>query len=110
MKPRAQEIAEALTTLGYVVVDQLVERARLSAVEAELRPHFANVSPERRHNATARIHSRVVGSAPQLQRLLIEPLILDVLDLVLGPNCVKYQLSSVQGIEVHPGAGDQGLH
>ena len=46
---------------------------------------------------------RDVGSEHQEQ-------IIGVMDRLLRPNCVQYQLSSVQGIEVGPGAVDQNLH
>ena len=79
-------------------------------IAEELRPHFDAVAAADRRNATARIHSHVLAGAPVLQARMIEPAILAVLDRLLGPNCVRYQLSSLQGIEVFPGGTDQGLH
>ena len=107
---RIEETAKLLNRRGYAVIESLVEPSAMDLVAAELRPHFDSAASERRHNATDRIHSRVLATAPELQQRMVDPVVLGVMDLILGPNCVRYQLSSVQGIEVHPGAADQSLH
>ena len=107
---RVADTVAALETEGYAVVESLAEPAAMAAIAGELAPHFDAVAPEARGNATARIHSRVLDGAPTLQRRLIDPVVTGVMERLLGPNCVRWQLSSVQGIAVHPGATDQGLH
>ncbi len=105
-----RDMTASLESHGYVVVEHLAEPSTMDSVVEELRPHFDALTLTPHHNATGRIHSRVLATAPELQRLMVTPQILAAMDALLGPNCVRYQLSSVQGIEVHPGAGDQGLH
>lgn len=98
----------ALEADGYAVVEGLADRGTIASVAAELRPHFE--AQAQRRNATARIHSRVLADAPTLQQRMIDPLVMGVMERLLGPHCVRFQLSSVQGIEVGPGADDQELH
>ena len=100
----------ALQDDGYAIVERLASPQTMRDIAAQLRPHFDAVAPADRGNATARIHSRVLAGAPALQDRMIDPVVGGVLDRLLGPTCVRYQLSSVQGIEVFPGAADQGLH
>lgn len=108
MSDRLDTVVAALEAQGYAIVEGLAAPDEIAAVGAELRPHF-DAQAERR-NATARIHSRVLGGAPALQRRMIDPLVLGVMERLLGPHCVRFQLSSIQGIEVGPGAADQELH
>ena len=107
-------IAEAAVTAlehdGYAVVDGLADAGTMERLASELRPAFDALAPAELRNRTRRVHSRVVARSPELQRLLIAPAILGVLDRMLGPHCVRYQLSSAQGIEILPGAADQELH
>ena len=103
-------VVAGLKKEGYAIVGNLTDGATMAAMGEELAPHFAAVSPEARSNATARIHSRVLAGAPVLQQQLIDPVVHGVMARLLGPHCVRWQLSSVQGIAVHPGANEQGLH
>ena len=95
---------------GFVVVDSLVDRETMAALTDDLAAHFAAIDLAGTGNRTRRIHSRILAASPTLQALVTHPALLGVLDAMLGPHCVRYQISSVQGIEVHPGATDQNLH
>jgi ectoine hydroxylase-related dioxygenase (phytanoyl-CoA dioxygenase family) len=108
--PRIAAAVAALEERGYAIVEGLAEPAAMGSIAEELAPHFEAIAPQDRGNATARIHSRVLDNAPTLQQRLIDPVVSGVMERLLGPNCVRWQLSSVQGIAVHPGAADQGLH
>lgn len=108
--PRIDVAVAALQRDGYAIVEGLAGRDAIAAVAAELRPHFDALPPDGRRNASGRIHSRILDGAPELQRRMIDPVAMGIMDRLLGPNCVRFQLSSLQGIEVHPGAADQNLH
>jgi ectoine hydroxylase-related dioxygenase (phytanoyl-CoA dioxygenase family) len=107
---RVASAVAGLEKVGYAIVGNLTDGATMAAIGEELAPHFAAVPPEARGNATTRIHSRVLADAPILQQQLIDPVVHGVMARLLGPHCVRWQLSSVQGIAVHPGATEQGLH
>lgn len=108
--PRIVETTKRLRESGYAVIGRLVEPSIMDRVKAELRPHFNAHHARSHHNATDRIHSRVLADAPVLQQCIIDPVIIAVVGALLGPNCVRFQLSSMQGIEVHPGSKHQSLH
>ena len=107
---RVTQTADRLRERGFAVIARLADPLIMDRVEAELRPHFNAQPPGSHHNSTNRIHSRVLADAPVLQRCIIDSLIIGVVTRLLGPNCVRFQLSSLQGIEVHPGSKHQTLH
>jgi len=107
---RINKAVASLVGQGYALVPNLVSADAMSDLAEQLEPHFDAVPMDERLNATSRIHSRVIADAPVLQEQLVDPVITGILDQVLGPNCVKYQLSSIQGIKIFPGAEKQGLH
>lgn len=45
MTPSASQLAKTLMLEGYAVAANLVEAEQMREVEADLRPHFMNVSP-----------------------------------------------------------------
>jgi len=106
----AEAAVAALERDGFAVVEGLAGAATMERLARELRPAFDALPDAGLRNRTRRVHSRVIASSPTLQGLLVEPALLGVLDRMLGPHCVRYQLSSAQGIEILPGASDQGLH
>jgi ectoine hydroxylase-related dioxygenase (phytanoyl-CoA dioxygenase family) len=95
---------------GFAIIERLVGGDVMADLASELAADFNAVELGDGANCTRRIHSRVLTASPTLQTLVIHPVVLGVLDRMLGPNCVRYQLSSVQGIDVDPGASDQNLH
>lgn len=107
---RSDAVVAALEADGYAIVPNLASPAAMKKVAAELGRHFDALDPQTCGNRTRRIHSRVLAGAPELQQRMVDPLVMAVMDRLLGPNCIRYQLSSVQGIDVHPGARDQNLH
>ena len=112
MVQRKSEISDAVEKLharGYAVLENLVPDDLMDNVASELARHFGEAGVISSNN-TNRVHSRILANSPALQNQIVAPDILAILDEVLTPNCIKYQLSSIQGIEVQPGALDQGLH
>ena len=110
MNPEAARAVAGLERDGYAVIEELVDKATMATLTEDLIPGFNAIDPSTAGNCTRRIHSRTLAVSPILQNLVIHPVLLGVLDKMLGPHCVRYQISSVQGIEVHPGATDQNLH
>jgi len=108
-----RQVESAVTALerdGYAIIEGLAEQGTARAVADELRPRFDALDIETCRNRTRRIHSRILAEAPALQQRMIDPVAVGIMDRLLGPNCIRHQLSSVQGIEIHPGATDQTLH
>lgn len=111
----AADVTARLQAHGLCIVEGLADAAAMAALGSELAPLFdaipmgGNGAPAPR-NRTRRIHSRLLASSPCYGALVLHPLVRAVCGEILGPHCVRDQLSSVQGIEVWPGAAAQELH
>lgn len=101
-------VVEALGREGCVVVEQLIDAAKVAALKAELAP-FREQTPEGRNDfegfSTRRIYA-LFAKVRGFDDLATHPLLLGVLDEVLG----HYQLSGPVGIDIGPGESPQGLH
>lgn len=106
----AEAVAAILREHGFCAVERLADAATIGALAEELTPHFDALPLAGAKNRTRRIHSRTLATSPTYGALVLHPLVRAVCGQILGPNCVRDQLSSIQGIEVWPGAADQDLH
>ncbi len=110
MNDLVETLVSELREQGFAIRPSVVSADAMEATAAELRPHFDVVDLAATTNRTKRLHSGVLAQNVTLQALIMHPLVLAVMDELLLENCAKYQLSSVQGIEVHGGGTDQTLH
>jgi len=102
------EVARRLTDDGYVVVSGLLSAADVRGAVADLRRVLAAVPTGRNAFeglATQRIYA-LFAKTRTFDRAAIHPLVLEVLDQVLG----HYQLSAPVGISIGPGEKAQILH
>jgi len=103
-----ERITAALDAEGCVVVERFVDEAKVAALKAELAPHRQQ-TPQGRNDFegfdTKRIYA-LFAKTRGFDELAIHPLLLGVLDHVLG----HYQLSGPVGIDIGPGESAQGLH
>lgn len=112
MAPHAERdvssIVDALNNEGYVVVEGVVDAERVAAVKAELAEVLA-ATPTGRNDfegfATKRIY-RLFGKTRAFDDFAIDPVLLGVLDRIIGP-C---QLSAPTGIQIGPDEPAQVLH
>jgi ectoine hydroxylase-related dioxygenase (phytanoyl-CoA dioxygenase family) len=102
------EVVGALRDEGCAVVERFLDDAKVAALNAELAPH-REATPEGRNDfegfATRRVYA-LFSKVRGFDELAIHPLLLGVLDEVLG----HYQLSGPVGIDIGPGETAQGLH
>lgn len=93
-----------LERTGTLVVRQLAEPQTIRAVAEELAPYWAaaTTGDEESGFQTRRIDG-LLAKAPTVAALLLEPLVLGVVDAVLGPRCINFQLSSTQAVQILPG-------
>jgi ectoine hydroxylase-related dioxygenase (phytanoyl-CoA dioxygenase family) len=103
-----EEVADRLASDGYVVVSGLISDAEVAAARADLDRVLAS-TPKGRNEfegfGTQRVYA-LFAKTRTFDRVAIHPLLLDVLDRVLGP----YQLSAPVGIRIGPGESAQFLH
>ena len=103
-----QDVARRLTDDGYVVVSGLMTAADVRAAAADLSRVLEAVPTGR--NAfeglsTQRVYA-LFAKTRTFDRAVVHPLVLEVLDQVLG----HYQLSAPVGIRIGPGERAQVLH
>ena len=102
------DVIAALDRDGCVVVERLIDAAKVAALKAELAPHRER-TPLGRNDFegfdTRRVYA-LFAKVRGFDELATHPLLLGVLDRVLG----QYQLSGPVGIDIGPGESPQGLH
>jgi ectoine hydroxylase-related dioxygenase (phytanoyl-CoA dioxygenase family) len=103
-----RDVAQRLTDDGYVVVSGLLAADELQAARADL-GRVLETTPTGRNafegRATQRVYA-LFAKTRTFDRAAVHPLLLEVLDQVLG----HYQLSAPVGIRIGPGEAAQVLH
>ena len=102
------EVAQRLLEDGYVVVSDLLAPAAVAAARADL-GRVLRATPTGRNDFEGRATQRVYALFAKTRTFdaaATGPLLLDVLDRVLG----HYQLSAPVGIRIGPGESAQVLH
>ena len=103
-----QDVAQRLTDDGYVIVSGLMAADGVQAARADL-GRVLEATPTGRNAfeglATQRVYA-LFAKTRTFDRAAVHPLLLEVLDVVLG----HYQLSAPVGIRIGPGERAQMLH
>ncbi|MEM7001185.1 MAG: phytanoyl-CoA dioxygenase family protein [Pseudomonadota bacterium] len=109
----SKTVAHALRADGAVVLRSVAETELLDEIEAELRPHFiaegAKFQNDFNGYSTLRLGAMLALSTASAN-LIAHPLILDIVQDVLGPHCESFRLGSATAIEILPGEREQDLH
>lgn len=103
---------DAVRTAGCAVVERLVEPDLLDQVHAELAPHLDATQPGADEFAgrNTRRTGALIARSPSFRELAAHPLVLGVLDRVLGDHATSYQLHLTQVIDIGPGEPAQFVH
>jgi len=103
-----QDVAQRLTSDGYVIVSGLMSERDVEAARADL-GRVLEATPKGRNYFegfdTQRVYA-LFAKTRTFDQMAVHPLLLDVLDRVLG----HYQLSAPVGIRIGPGEQPQMLH
>lgn len=105
-------IADALREDGCVIVTGLASSTTMDQIAEELEPFLTTASPgysDFLGHTTRRIGALIARSSTA-RALIIEPTILDVLDLTLADHASTYQIDLTQLIDIGPGEGAQSIH
>ena len=108
----ATEIASLLERDGAVILDDVLSPAEVRELVAELRPYVEATAPGRDSFTGARTTrtGALVARSPKTRPLVMDPRILAVCDVLLKPNCHRYQLHLAQVIRILPGQPAQVIH
>ncbi len=113
------QVVGALLEDGAVVVEELLSRDVVSAINAEVQPFVDAADPDMRHlnpgvqlfHAQTRHVSGLAGKSRTFAtEVMIHPLLMAVCDTILGPSCARYQLNLAHLLERLPGADQQFWH
>ncbi|HWA61512.1 MAG TPA: phytanoyl-CoA dioxygenase family protein [Caulobacteraceae bacterium] len=108
----AATIAAILDTDGALILDNVIPKAQLDALLAELEPYI-EATPNGRDSFTGHSTTRtgaLVARSPQARKLVMHPAILAACDVFLKRACDRYQLHLTQIIRIRPGQPKQVLH
>lgn len=108
----AQFWAGRLVRDGYCVIPGLRTPAAMAALESDLAPIFA-ATPFCEggfYGTQTKRFGSLLRRSHHVAPLVEEPLLLDIVQDILGSACDRIQLNVAQAIEIHPGAMPQLPH
>jgi ectoine hydroxylase-related dioxygenase (phytanoyl-CoA dioxygenase family) len=116
----SDEIVACLRRDGGVIVEDLLDRGQLEAINREIDPFVeaAEIGAKQINAAldeffgprTRHVDSLTARSPSFVAHVLTHPVMLSVTDALLLPNCARYQLNIASILDRGPGAAAQMLH
>ena len=103
---------EILLRDGVLIIERLLEEPFVERIFEEVSPWFERSptgSGEWLGKQTRRVHD-LLRNSEAIRENVCNPVVLAVMDRILGPWCDKYQLSSCSLVAVGPGETAQELH
>lgn len=104
--------AADLLSDGYCIIPDLVDADEVSALHDDLRDRFARTPfcVGDFYGARTKRFGGLLKRSPRAASFIAHPLILAVVERVLGPYCDGIQLNLAQAVEIHPGEVMQPPH
>ncbi|MGD9812803.1 MAG: phytanoyl-CoA dioxygenase family protein [Sphingobium sp.] len=104
--------ADQLLGEGYCIIPDALPAGALAALEADLDPVFAATPfcQGRFYGERTKRFGSLLKRSPHAAALALNPIILSMVEEVLGPACERIQLNVAQAIEIHPGEVRQFPH
>lgn len=115
----AGPICGALERDGACIVDDAVNAEHLAGINHDLDDLIASTTPTMRttHPAMVEFYGTktvrldgIASKSDTFVEFMLDPLVHDVCDYVIGPNCDDYLLNTAQLIQIGPGETAQRLH
>lgn len=97
---------------GYCIIPDALPSGAIAALERDLDPVFA-ATPfcrGRFYGERTKRFGRLLKRSPHAAALVLNPVILSLVEEVLGAACDRFQLNVAQAIEIHPGEVGQFPH
>jgi hypothetical protein len=101
-----------LSDNGYTIVENALPDAMIRSLHDELNGTFERTpfGTGLFYGETTKRFGRLLLRSGKTQALVLHPLVLAIVEAVLGRWCDRIQLNTTQAISVHPGAGEQYPH
>ncbi|MBY8823266.1 phytanoyl-CoA dioxygenase family protein [Sphingomonas colocasiae] len=103
---------QALSQQGYCIIPDALPGELVRDLDATLDPHF-EATPFGRGNfygEKTKRFGRLLSRAPASALLVEHPLVIEIVETLLGRWCDHVQLNLTQAIEIHPGEAAQVPH
>ena len=107
-----EKYIDALKNDGYVIIRNLVCGENLKTLRHELDSYFQKTPTSEGvfwGNSTKRM-GRIFSKSKQSRQLATHPVILEIMNAILGPYCERIQINLTQAIQIAPGEYEQTLH
>ena len=97
---------------GWCVFGRAAESGLIAGIEADLEPRFAAtpLCQGAFYGERTRRFGSLLTRSPAIERLVMHPLVLEIVEQMLLPWCERIALNLTQAIEIHPGAVPQLPH
>jgi ectoine hydroxylase-related dioxygenase (phytanoyl-CoA dioxygenase family) len=107
-----EAVERAVREAGCAVIERLAEPALLDRINEELDPYLEATQPggDEFVGRNTRRTGALIARSPSFRELAAHPLVLGVLDRVLGDHATNYQLHLTQVIDIGPGEPAQLVH
>jgi len=104
--------AASLFRDGWCVLEAAVEPVLITGIEADLEDRFeaTPLCQGSFYGARTKRFGSLLTRSPAIDRLVMHPLILQIVEQMLLPWCERIGLNLTQAIEIHPGALPQLPH
>lgn len=105
-------LADELMTNGYCIERELMRTSAVNALAEDLAPAFAATARSQGlfyGNRTRRFHG-LLARSQLVQDFVLKPVLLELIDKILGRHCDRVQLNLTQAIEIEPGSEAQAPH
>ena len=106
------EIAGAVRTDGYAIVQSLLGAEQLATLQTELEPHLAatDLGCEDFWGHKTKRFGALLARSAVAQQMLVHPSVLGVADAILMPYCASYWVNYTGVMHLAPGESAQSLH
>ena len=105
-------IMDIINRDGAVIISGLLSGEQYKSLRSDLDPEFAQADFCEGlfyGTSTKRIHS-LVRKSSTVRSMIMIPIVVSIMEKILGPNCDKIQLNLTQGIQIWPGEKAQVVH
>ena len=106
------DIAMSIKTDGYAIIKDLLTPDLRSQLQSELAPFLgtSDTGHEDFMGHFTRRFGSLLAKCPMSQHLALQPLILQIVNDVLGPYCARFQLNYTGVMYIEPGEKTQVMH
>ncbi|MES2067812.1 MAG: phytanoyl-CoA dioxygenase family protein [Pseudomonadota bacterium] len=103
---------DQLLRQGYCIIPNAAPSASIAALNADLDPVFAATpfGQGRFYGFRTKRFGSLLRRSQHAEALVLDPVILDMAETILGSACDRIQLNVAQAIEIHPGEVRQFPH